>query len=108
MIYNAYQAFSDFFEPVRWAAAWTRMGLGTGPAWSGESMSVRNVAALAELLVNTRLTHRRPDFGIKSVMVGNRLAQIVEEPAEVTPFGTLLHFRKDVDTEQPRVLVVAP
>lgn len=71
-------------------------------------MSVRNVAALAELLMNTRLTHRRPDFGIKSVMVGNRLAQIVEEPAEVTPFGTLLHFRKDVDTEQPRVLVVAP
>ena len=25
-----------------------------------------------------------------------------------TPFGTLLHFRKDVDTPQPRMLVVAP
>ena len=25
-----------------------------------------------------------------------------------TPFGTLLHFRKDVDIAQPRVLVVAP
>jgi polyhydroxyalkanoate depolymerase len=26
----------------------------------------------------------------------------------VTPFGTLLHFKKDVDQTQPRVLVIAP
>ena len=31
-----------------------------------------------------------------------------EEAAHVTPFGTLLHFKKDIDTEQPRVLLVAP
>ena len=31
-----------------------------------------------------------------------------EEAAHVTPFGTLLHFKKDIDAEQPRVLLVAP
>ena len=31
-----------------------------------------------------------------------------EEPAARTPFGTLLHFKKDVAVAQPRVLVVAP
>ena len=31
-----------------------------------------------------------------------------EEAAHVTPFGTLLHFKKDIDTAQPRVLLVAP
>jgi polyhydroxyalkanoate depolymerase len=31
-----------------------------------------------------------------------------EEAAHVTPFGTLLHFRKDVDIAQPRILLVAP
>ncbi|HLG89944.1 MAG TPA: polyhydroxyalkanoate depolymerase [Alphaproteobacteria bacterium] len=108
MMYHAYQAFSDFFEPVRWAAAWTRMGLDSGLARNGYSMLLRNAAALSELTVNTRLTHRRPDFGIETVMVGNQLTQVSEEPTEVTPFGTLLHFKKDVDTIQPRVLVVAP
>ena len=31
-----------------------------------------------------------------------------EEAGAVTPFGTLLHFKKDIDTAQPRVLLVAP
>jgi poly(3-hydroxybutyrate) depolymerase len=31
-----------------------------------------------------------------------------EASARVTPFGTLLHFKKDIDTAQPRVLLVAP
>jgi polyhydroxyalkanoate depolymerase len=41
-------------------------------------------------------------------MVGNRECVVQERAAHVTPFGTLLHFKKDIDTEQPRVLLVAP
>ena len=41
-------------------------------------------------------------------MVGNREVEVREEAAHVTPFGTLLHFKKDVDVAQPRVLLVAP
>ena len=33
---------------------------------------------------------------------------IEEEEAFATPFGRLLHFTKDIDTPQPKVLVVAP
>jgi len=33
---------------------------------------------------------------------------VVEQPAMQTPFGTLLHFKKDIETAQPRVMVVAP
>ena len=33
---------------------------------------------------------------------------ITEEVALDLPFGNLLHFRKDVDTQQPKVLVTAP
>ena len=33
---------------------------------------------------------------------------VTEEAADTTPFGTLLHFRKDVVLAQPRVLLVAP
>ena len=40
--------------------------------------------------------------------VGNREVAGHEEAVLATPFGTLLRFRKDVDTPQPRVLLVAP
>jgi poly(3-hydroxybutyrate) depolymerase len=33
---------------------------------------------------------------------------VIEEAVDDTPFGTLLHFRKDTAVEQPRVLLVAP
>ena len=33
---------------------------------------------------------------------------MTEEAADDTPFGTLLHFRKDGAAAQPRVLLVAP
>ena len=40
--------------------------------------------------------------------IGNRLVAVTEEVVPATPFASLLHFRKDVDIAQPRVLVVAP
>jgi poly(3-hydroxybutyrate) depolymerase len=41
-------------------------------------------------------------------MVGNREVAVTEEPAHVTPFATLVHFKKDIEAVQPRVLLVAP
>ena len=35
-------------------------------------------------------------------------SRCARRPALITPFGTLLHFKKDVETAQPRVLLVAP
>ena len=40
--------------------------------------------------------------------MGNGHVGIIEEAADDTPFGTLLHFRKDSPVVQPRVLLVAP
>ncbi len=54
------------------------------------------------------LSHARPSFGVDSVPVGNREVEVIEEVALELPFGSLLHFRKDVDQPQPRILVVAP
>ena len=69
---------------------------------------LRNLSAAYELISRSGLTHERPPFGIDRVMVGNREVAVSEEPAHVTPFGTLLHFKKDIDQAQPRVLLIAP
>ena len=44
----------------------------------------------------------------RAALVGNEIASVTEEAALVTPFATLLHFKKDIAAQQPRVLVVAP
>ncbi len=54
------------------------------------------------------LAHVRPGYGIKAVPVGNEMVAVTEEEAASTPFAALLHFRKDIAVQQPRVLLIAP
>jgi poly(3-hydroxybutyrate) depolymerase len=107
MLYQAYQAHCDLMEPLRVLAA---MAARTGRPLIelGDHALLRNLTAAYEIIARTGLTHQRRPFGIDTVLVGNREMAVREEAAHTTPFGTLLHFKKDVDMAQPRVLLVAP
>jgi poly(3-hydroxybutyrate) depolymerase len=106
MLYLAYQAHSDIMVPVR---AWASMAMAAaGQPFLADNAVVRNLSAAYELIARAGLSHTRPHFGIASVNVGNREVEVREEAAHATPFGTLLHFKKDIATAQPRVLMVAP
>ena len=108
MLYQAYQAHSDIMIPVRnWAGTALRT-LGQPLTGIVDNVVLRNLTAAYELIARAGLTHARPAFGIDSVAVGNREVVVHERATLSTPFGTLLHFKKDVDTPQPRVLLVAP
>ena len=113
MIYQSYQTAMDGLQPFKAMARmtgkmlrqdWLGMGLpemeGSGPK--------SYIAAAMEMVSEFGTTHKRPPFNIESVMVGNDLANIREEAMFSTPFGTLLHFVKDIPHKQPKVLVVAP
>jgi poly(3-hydroxybutyrate) depolymerase len=108
MLYQAYQAHSDIMVPVRafadMASEHTRARMNGG----AKPSLLSNLTAAYELIARAGLTHARPAYGIDTVTVGNREVAVTEEAADVTPFGTLLHFKKDIDTAQPRVLLIAP
>jgi poly(3-hydroxybutyrate) depolymerase len=106
MLYEAYQAHDDFAAPIRALADFAAGSLGR-PVTS-ENVHIRRLAASYKLIARCRLTHERPPFGIHTVTQGNREVEVREEAAHTTPFGTLLHFKKDSDIPQPRVLLVSP
>ncbi len=108
MLYRAYQAHTDIMGPVRTLAGIAAHAIGHPAMGASGQGPVRNLTAAYELISRARLTHTRPPFGIDSVMVGNREVEVREVAAHVTPFATLLHFQKDVDVAQPRVLLIAP
>jgi poly(3-hydroxybutyrate) depolymerase len=128
MIYQLYQAQADVMAPIRslaraGSAILRQFDLGalTPPA-------MRHASALFDMISDSRLTHRRPPFGIDTVRLDNgRIGTgavpvgevpvgqvpvgevaVTEVAADATPFGTLLHFRKETPVRQPRVLLVAP
>jgi len=105
MLYQAYQAHSDIMVPVRALAGFAMAASGWRPM---DGAALRNLTAAYELIARAGLTHHRPPFGITSVTVGNREVEVREEATLKTPFGTLLHFKKDIAQGQPRVLLIAP
>jgi polyhydroxyalkanoate depolymerase len=106
MLYLAYQTQSDIIAPVK---AWATMAMAAGgQPLLGDNPTIRNLTAAYELVSRVGLTHTRPPFGIGSITVGNRRVEVHEEAAATTSFATLLHFKKDIATAQPRVLLVAP
>ena len=107
MLYQAFQNHMDFTEPLRSSAASTLTLLNTLPGPAPKTASRRMAAAL-ELVSRSKLTYRRPSYGIDKVMVGNRELAVVEEAVYKTPFGTLLRFNRVGAPVQPKVLLVAP
>ena len=105
MLYQAYQAHSDIMVPVRALAGMAMAASGWRPV---DNTVLRNLTAAYELIARSGLTHHRPPFGIDRVMVGNREVEVTEDKSLVTPFATLLHFKKDIAQAQPRLLLVAP
>ena len=108
MLYHAYQVQSDVMGPVRAWAGKALQAIGSGPSGIAGNGVVRNLTAAYELIARAGLTHDRPAFGIDRVTVGNREVAVRERAVLATPFGTLLHFSKDANLVQPRVLLVAP
>ena len=106
MLYRTYQFQDDLIAPFRELASHL---LGYSDLMSSmSSFAARHMTAALEMTTRFRLSHVRPPFGISTIRVGNRDAAVTEEVALALPFGNLVHFAKDVDTPQPRILVVAP
>ena len=105
MLYDAFDLQTDLAEQTR---AWGRVLNRAWSPWLSWGEPVNWMSATARMMMRAGLTFARPAYGIDAVSVGNRQVPVTEEPVEVTPFATLLRFRKDIQTEQPKVLVVAP
>ncbi|HZB91493.1 MAG TPA: polyhydroxyalkanoate depolymerase [Stellaceae bacterium] len=108
MLYETYQAHSDAFGPVRWMAQAMKGLLNQPWPMVAHHPVIRSAAAACEMVARAGMWHERPDFGIRGTCVDGRPVAVDEVPAIRHPFCTLLHFKKDIAVEQPRILLVAP
>lgn len=68
----------------------------------------RSIGARFRLLERMTQSYQKPAFGIDRVEVEGRPVSVKQETVLETPFCHLLHFKKDMNARQPRLLMVAP
>ena len=108
MMYHAYQTHSDLMWPVRTLSRLSVPFL-EGHGSDGPILPAqRQAAAACKVLELAEVTHRRPAWQIDAVTVAGETVPVTEQAVLVTPFATLLRFRKADGAVQPKVLVVAP
>lgn len=105
MLYQAYQAQSDLMTPFRLMAQWA-----SGALWFNgtEGKAVRKLSAASEVFSRLRLTHSRPPYLIGHVESEGQTFAVTEELTQTSPFGSLVHFKKEGAPVQPPVMLVAP
>ena len=111
MQYYAYDWQQAMLAPLRaLAAGGTHLAEIFKPLTPNSPLA--HLDAACQLIANTRVTHKRPPFGITSVEVEGRTVPVVEDIVAATPFATLVRFRQaDAPPDAaplPRVLVAAP
>jgi polyhydroxyalkanoate depolymerase len=106
MLYKAYEARRALSAPWLAMAGLQSAALSALPTPLAGTCSVRSMRAVCDTLRALEITHRRPAFGIDAVEIDGEEVSVGEEVVTSTPFGTLLHFAKEGDRVQPRVLVV--
>ncbi len=68
----------------------------------------RSVAAKAEIVSRALRHYARPDFRLDTTMIDGKEVAVEEEFVLSLRFCNLLHFKRDTDRKDPKVLICAP
>ena len=108
MLYYAYEAQRGALAPLRLLAETARSLIDQPWPIIGNLPLMRGTSAALNLFSRSGLSHERAPFGIDQVTIDGAEIPITEEIVSTHPFCRLVHFRKAVQTKQPKLLMVAP
>jgi len=108
MLYHIHDMQRAAIAPFRLAAEATQIAFQNPFMPSTHTRFGRTVAAGAELFERTTRHFAKPSFGLKSTRIGGETVAVTEETVASKPFCNLLHFKRDTDARDPKVLIVAP
>ena len=108
MIYHLYDLQQALLTPARLGAEITRTLFQNPFNPLSYFQGGRTVAAGAELFERITRKFGKPSFDLPFTMIGGKRVQITEEDIVEKPFCHLLHFKRNIKRNDPKVLIVAP
>ena len=108
MLYEAYQVHNDVLGPVRLMAELCGCLLNQPWPLFANAPLIRSASAAMELLSNAGMSHDRPDFGIRTVLIEGRGGRRHRRDRRLRSVLQPATFPQGEPVEAPTILVVAP
>lgn len=108
MLYHLHEAQRTAFAPWRLMAEAVQQTFSHPWQPLAHTRLGRSMAAGADMFERATRRYEKPPFGIDHVMIDDEPVAVREVAVMSKPFGTLLHFRRETERDDPRVLLVAP
>lgn len=89
------------------AAANARMASSVMKFW-GVSDAHREFEAAATMLSRSFRHYPKPNFNLPTTNIDGTAVQVREQTVLTKPYGDLVHFQRDTDRSDPKLLIVAP
>ncbi len=111
MFYQFYELNHAAVQPLRALADATRLFYSNPLNPFSQTLPGRSISAFAELFERVTRRYAKPAFGLDKTEVEGKSAFVREEVVWSRPFCKLLHFERQIPTENrndPKILIVAP
>lgn len=108
MLYHLYDLQHAMLTPARLSAEIARTMFQNPFNPMAHTQNGRVVAAGAEVFERLTRKFGRPSFELPHTMIDGKQVTITEEIIDERPFCDLLHFKRAIKRNDPKVLVVAP
>lgn len=108
MLYHLYDLQHALLTPARLAAEMTRSMYANPANPLSFTKFGRTLAAGAEVFERATRKFGKPDFNLGYTKIDGKQVDIVQSVLLEKPFCNLLHFRRKIKRDDPKVLIIAP
>lgn len=108
MLYQLYDLYHASMTPARVTAEFVKTGMQNPFLPFSYTVWGRTVAASAEMFERATRKFGRPEFGLPVTHIDGHAVEVIEEDVIQKPFCNLLHFKRRIKRNDPKVLIVAP
>lgn len=108
MLYHLHDLQHALLTPARIAAELTRTAYASPFNPLSYTKMGRSLAAGAEVFERATRKFGKPVFDLPHTEIDEELIPVHEDIVLEKPFCNLIHFRRDIDRNDPQVLIVAP
>jgi poly(3-hydroxybutyrate) depolymerase len=107
-VYNSYAVGRAIAAPMNsWAAFVQSLWSNPAMPFAGTPLA-RAFSSAGEALERATRRYPKPPFALAATQIDGRAVAVREVPVLETPFCNLIHFERDIQRADPKVLVVAP